>query len=217
VIPSRVQGEGAERELCAALDVVNRILDLDVVVVARGGGSLEDLWAFNSEPVARALAAVRVPTVSAVGHETDVSLTDLVADVRAPTPSAAAEAVVPSRQEMIDIVNVAARRLATALASHTDLGRERLARTADRLAAGMQIHLAGRRAALDAVGGKLDALSPLKVLRRGYSVARDDAGHVLKRVGDFRPTQPFRLTVSDGELHARALGAEEADGPGGGA
>ncbi|MHC4993264.1 MAG: exodeoxyribonuclease VII large subunit, partial [Planctomycetota bacterium] len=97
VLPTRVQGEGAEDELCTALERVNLLPDVDVVIVGRGGGSREDLWAFNSERVARAVAAVAVPTISAVGHETDVALTDLVADLRAPTPSAAAEAAVPDR------------------------------------------------------------------------------------------------------------------------
>jgi exonuclease VII large subunit len=100
LVPARVQGDTAEAELRRALALVNRI-PVDVVIVGRGGGSREDLWTFNSEAVARAVAAVRVPTVAAVGHETDVTLTDLVADVRAPTPSAAAETVVPDRREQI--------------------------------------------------------------------------------------------------------------------
>jgi len=200
-----VQGEGAERELCAALALVNRLPVVDVVIVGRGGGSREDLWAFNSERVARAVAAVRVPTVSAVGHETDIALTDLVADVRAPTPSAAAEAVVPSREAVAETVRALARRLARGLRGHTDLADERLARTGDRIAGVMQSLLERQAARLERLGGTLDALSPLKVLNRGYAVARDDAGRVLRRRAEFLGETPFTLTVSDGDVRARSL------------
>lgn len=203
VVPTRVQGEGAERELCRALTLVNRLADVDVAIVGRGGGSREDLWVFNREAVARAVAAIRVPTVSAVGHETDVSLTDLVADVRAATPSAAAEAVVADRAAALDRLTTVARRLARGLAGRTSLGQERLARTADRLQAAVHVQLERRVARLEQVGRQLDALSPLRVLARGYAVARDDAGHVLTRVAQFTPARRFRLTVADGDVRAR--------------
>jgi exodeoxyribonuclease VII large subunit len=202
VVPARVQGETAEVELCAALRLVSR-LDVDVVIVGRGGGSREDLWAFNSESVARAVAQVRVPTVSAVGHETDVSLTDLVADVRAPTPSAAAEAVVPDRQATLALVNGLARRLAGGLIGRVEAGQQRLDRTADRLTGVLGTRLERGRARLDALGATLDALSPLRVLDRGYAVARDADGGVLRRVAQFPAGAAFRLTVADGEVPAR--------------
>jgi exodeoxyribonuclease VII large subunit len=204
LIPVRVQGDGAEAEICAGLELLNRLPSVDVAIVGRGGGSREDLWSFNSERVARAVAAAHVPIVSAVGHETDVSLTDLVADLRAPTPSAAAEAVVPSRDSMLEALDNTALRLAQALAGYAELGRERLARTADRLVAAIQVQQERRGARLDQLGGKLDALSPLKVLGRGYSVARDSEGRVLKRTEDFQEGLEFRLTVSDGDVGARA-------------
>jgi exodeoxyribonuclease VII large subunit len=182
--------------------MVNRLPGIDLVIVGRGGGSREDLWAFNSERVARAVAAVRVPTISAVGHETDISLTDLVADVRAPTPSAAAEAALPDREAAADLVNALARRLGDGLLRRTTLGAERLARTADRLLGGVETHLERSRARLDRIGATLDALSPLRVLHRGYAVARDDEGHVLTRIGQFETGGAFRLTVSDGEVRA---------------
>jgi exodeoxyribonuclease VII large subunit len=207
VVPARVQGETAESELRGALALVNR-LDVDVVIVGRGGGSREDLWAFNSEAVARAVAAVTVPTVSAVGHETDVSLTDLVADVRAPTPSAAAEAVVPDRAATLEVVNGLARRLAVALIGRAEAGRQRLDRTADRLAGAVGARLERGRARLDALGATLDALSPLRVLHRGYAVARDADGHVLRRVAQFPAGTPFRLTLADGDVAARVAGKE---------
>src|SRR5207244_4219543 len=136
VIPTRVQGEGAEKEICAALALACRLDGLDLAIIGRGGGSREDLWTFNHERVARAVAALPVPVVSAVGHETDVTLCDLVAD-------------------------------------------------------------------LGAAGGRLDALSPLKSLGRGYALARDAEGRVLKRVAQLTPGLAFRLRVTDGEVAAR--------------
>ncbi len=207
VVPTRVQGETAEAELCAALAMLDRIADVDLAIVGRGGGSREDLWAFNSERVARAVATVAVPTISAVGHETDISLTDLVADHRAPTPSAAAETAVPNREEVLHLLDGLAHRLAGTLSSYTDLGGARLTRTADRLSAAMRTVKERRAAQLDQLGGRLDALSPLRVLARGYSVARDDEGRVLKRTRDFSAEDEFRLTVSDGDVRARLTGA----------
>lgn len=205
IVPTRVQGDGAERELCAALSLVNRIPRVDLAIVGRGGGSREDLWAFNNERVARAVAAVRVPTISAVGHETDVTLTDLVADVRAPTPSAAAEAAVPDCEDVTNRMRTLARRLAKGLRSRTDLGAERLARTADRLTVAIQHQLDRRRAVVGRLSAKLDALSPLKVLQRGYAVARNEQGRVLKKTADFVPDEDFRLTVVDGDVWARTV------------
>jgi exodeoxyribonuclease VII large subunit len=206
VLPTRVQGDDAERQLCRALSQLNRIEALDVAIVGRGGGSPEDLWVFNRERVARAVAAVQVPTISAVGHETDISLTDLVADLRAPTPSAAAEAAVPDQATTLRAVDGIARRLAKGLTSRTVVADEQLSRTGDRLTLAMQAHVERRSAQLDRLAGKLDALSPLKVLQRGYAVARDDTGRVLKRVAQFTDGMLFRLRVSDGEVRGRVEG-----------
>ncbi len=208
VLATQVQGDDAERQLCRALGTVNRIPGVELVIVGRGGGSREDLWVFNSERVARAVAAVRVPTISAVGHETDVSLTDLVADMRAATPSAAAEAAVPDRAAVLPTLNGVARRLAKALAGRAGMAEERLARTGDRLTTALQLHLDRRAAKLDRLAGKLDALSPLKVLDRGYAIARSETNQVLKRVGQFTPGLRFRLRVADGEVRARSEGNE---------
>lgn len=205
LVPARVQGDTAEAELRRALALVNRI-PVDLVIVGRGGGSREDLWTFNSEAVARAVAAVRVPTVAAVGHETDVTLTDLVADVRAPTPSAAAEAVVPDRREQATALRAHARRLQVGLGRLVELGAQRLDRTGDRLVAASTAGCARARSRLDRAGATLEALSPLRVLGRGYALARDADGHVLSRTAQFRPGMPFRLTVQDGDVDARAGG-----------
>jgi exodeoxyribonuclease VII large subunit len=202
-VPTRVQGDGAEGEIVRALARVNQ-LDADVLIVGRGGGSREDLWTFNAERVARAVAAMRMPTISAVGHETDVSLTDLVADVRAPTPSAAAEAAVPDRALVAQRVETLARRLGRSLGYRVELGGERLARSGDALQAAIDAHLQDARSRLASVGRALDALSPLKVIERGFAVPRDEAGKVLRTVAAFAKGRAFRLTVSDGDVRAEA-------------
>jgi exodeoxyribonuclease VII large subunit len=203
VVGARVQGEGAVGELVRALSLVNRLPGLDVCIVGRGGGGREDLAAFNSEAVCRALAAVRVPTISAVGHEIDISLTDLVADVRAATPSAAAELAVSDRRDVLRLVDDLSVRLASGLTGKTRLARERLSRTSDRLRAGVESQLDGRRTLTDRLAAQLDALSPLRVLGRGYAVPMNEAGRVLKRRADFAPNESFRLRVADGDVRAR--------------
>ncbi|HXH63246.1 MAG TPA: exodeoxyribonuclease VII large subunit, partial [Gemmatimonadales bacterium] len=206
VLPTKVQGDGAEDEICAALALIARLPDIDCAIVGRGGGSKEDLWAFNSERVARAVAAVPVPVISAVGHETDVTLCDLVADLRAPTPSAAAEAATPDRAELLGHLTHLGVRLGRGLSQRTERTVERLARTGDRLVAGMELRLERDGHRLAALGGRLDALSPLKVLDRGYAVARDRAGSVLRRIAQFTPGLDFTLRVADGDVAARAEG-----------
>jgi exodeoxyribonuclease VII large subunit len=202
-VAARVQGEGAVQELVRALRLVNRIPELDLCIVGRGGGAREDLAAFNSEAVCRALADVRVPTISAVGHEIDISLTDLVADLRAPTPSAAAEMAVPDRRDALRLVDDLSVRLASGLTARTRLAGVRLARSSDRLRSVVQGMLKVHRGRADRLGAQLDALSPMRVLGRGYAVARDDTGRVLKRRADFDKTERFRLRLADGEIRAR--------------
>lgn len=203
VVAARVQGDGAAAELVAALKRVNR-LRVDLCIVGRGGGGREDLAAFNDEAVCRALAAVRVPTVSAVGHETDVTLADLVADVRAATPSAAAELALPDARAVRRLVGDLGARLAGGLSRRTRLAVERLERTGDRLEGALEDGLARRRHLADRLAAQLDALSPLRVLERGYAVARAADGRVLRRQRDFPPGQPFTLRVTDGAVPAHA-------------
>lgn len=226
LVPARVQGDDAPRDLCRALALADRYARLDVLIVGRGGGSKEDLRAFDDEQVARAVAASRVPTISAVGHETDVTLTDLVADVRAATPSAAAEKAVPDRLELLRYLasleaglgTAAGRRLeaagarlaharsrmAGAVTSRVREAERRLGQAMLRMRAACESRAALRRADTERLAASLDALSPLKVLDRGYSVARDGAGRVLRRVADFPSGLGFRLRVVDGEVRARA-------------
>src|SRR6058998_3796316 len=203
VVPTKVQGDGAEQSICDALALLGRIEDLDVAIVGRGGGSREDLWTFNSERIARAVAGAPVPVISAVGHETDVTLCDLVADHRAATPSAAAAAATPDRAELLQHLTDLGSRLARGLAASSDEVARRCDRTLDRLGVAMALRLERWGHQLSGVSGQLDALSPLKTLERGYAVARDAEGRVLRRVAQFPPGLAFRLRVVDGDVPAR--------------
>lgn len=230
---TRVQGEGASGEVAAAL---NRLVATglpDVIIVSRGGGSVEDLWAFNEEPVARAIAASPIPVVSGVGHEVDVTIADLVADFRAPTPSAAAEAVVPDAAVLRQGLRGMPDRLARGLRGTLTRRREGIAQTLQQLGKGVERRadplrqsadrgmarlerevktmVERRRQQLRAAGGRLDALSPLATLSRGYSVARGEDGRVLRNIGDFEAGQTFRLRVKDGEVISEVQDLEEFD------
>jgi exodeoxyribonuclease VII large subunit len=207
VVPTRVQGDGADGEIRGALALVTRLEGLDLVIIGRGGGSREDLWTFNHERVARAVAALPVPVISAVGHETDVTLCDLVADLRAPTPSAAAEAATPDAAEVLADLEHLGARLARGLAARSGRVAERLDRGFDRLTAVLERRLERHRQTLGGLAGRLDALSPLRILERGYALARDEQGRVLKRVAQFAPALPFRLRVTDGTVAARVTDA----------
>ncbi len=204
VFGARVQGNEAEGDLVRALQRVNRMDGPELCIVGRGGGDGEDLWAFNREGVCRALAAVRVPTVSAVGHETDVTLCDFVADARAATPSAAAELAVCDREDLRRRCDALGSRLGGGLQRYTRVASERLHRNADRLEHCLEQRLERWRRRLEQAGSRLDALSPLQVLQRGYSMAQDAEGRVLRRVEDFPAGLRFSLRVADGRVPARA-------------
>lgn len=223
VFPARVQGEQAAAEIVAGIRAAQRVQPpLDVLVVTRGGGSLEDLWCFNEEPVVRALAACKIPTVSAVGHEIDVTLADLAADVRALTPSEAAERVVPSARDAAELIGGLGLRLQQALRNRAAQARARLdalasrpsltrpadrighlARRADELS--IRLRTAGRsglerrRAALGAAAGKLGSLSPLAVLGRGYSVTTDrSSGKLVEDSRQLRAGQALLTRFAQG-------------------
>jgi len=205
VVPVRVQGEGAAEEIAAAIEMVNRVRrPVDCLVVTRGGGSLEDLWAFNEQIVCRAIFASAVPVVSAVGHEIDVTLSDLVADVRALTPSEAAERIAPASEEITGLLGQYGRRLCGALRSRVSAARSRLeavarhpvfrrpyqrlhelARRLDELESrhgrAIREHLRLARQQADSLSARLDSLSPLAVLGRGYSLTQRAAdGQVVR-------------------------------------
>jgi exodeoxyribonuclease VII large subunit len=209
--PARVQGEGAEHEIARALHALGTYGRVDVIIVGRGGGSVEDLWAFNREEVARAIAAAPVPVVSAVGHEVDVTIADLVADHRAATPSAAAEQVVPDRVELDRHLRACSLRLGAALRRLGDRRQRALhdLQAALRSRVGRRLERSEQR--LLRLNDRLDALSPLASLKRGYVVAQDHEGRVLRRAADFRPGERLRLRVVDGRVHCLVERTEPND------
>ena len=277
IYPCRVQGPEASGEIMAGIRALNRLGGLDVLMVARGGGSLEDLWPFNEEQVARALASSRIPTISAVGHETDYTIADFVADLRAPTPSAAAERVVQAKVDLtsriaslerqlhagmrLRLTRVRARveavtshrvftaergrvrnyaqrvdelhrRSETAAVRRLEKARDGLARLRERLEAfrldrqlqARREHLQAsearlrrlfasglqtRRASLGGLLGKLDTLSPLAVLSRGYALVWDASGaHLLRRASDAALGDEVRIRLHDGALRAAVTARE---------
>ena len=231
ILPVPVQGEGAAAEIARALRAVARIADVDVVITGRGGGSLEDLWPFNEEIVARAIAACPIPVISAVGHEIDVSISDLVADCRALTPSEAGELVVPSIVEIRQDLKQTLSRMQRALTGRVDRLRLRLASIESRSAFRRPMSLVDeRRQRLDdlasradrairlqterlhqklaATAAALDALSPLKVLSRGYSLTMKSDGQLLQSVVDTAAGQPIVTRIADGLLHSHVTHTE---------
>ena len=228
---ARVQGEGAAAEIASAVRVLAASGEVDVLIVGRGGGSIEDLWAFNEEPVARAISESPVPVISAVGHEVDVTIADLVADLRAPTPSAAAEAAVQDQEALHDILTGVRQRLARALRRQAerrrhrletaglrlarairrgiDPRRQRLERRAAGLERAIRWEVQRRRERLGASAARIDALSPLATLRRGYAVPIALNGVVLRHRDDFRSEMRFDLRLVEGRIRCQALEGEE--------
>ena len=212
LVPAKVQGEGAPADLARAIDCVMRWGAVDTVIIGRGGGAREDLWAFNSEAVARALAACTIPTISAVGHEVDVTLCDLVADHRAATPSAAAEAAVPVLAEVRAEAVSMLFALREALVRQVQRRRDRVERVARDLRHGVARGAERRSARVTAIAGRLNALSPLATLARGYAVARDEFGVTLGSTSDFAPARDFDLLLRDGSVRATTRSVHPAPG-----
>jgi exodeoxyribonuclease VII large subunit len=171
VSPTRVQGDEAPQEIVRALRRLYGIEGIDLIIVARGGGSKEDLWAFNEEAVAREISASPVPVISAVGHEIDITISDLVSDVRASTPSMAAEIAVREKRELMEELNDLKIRMATALKKRIEFYEKDISQIQSDLQRAIQIKLDSAASELQTLSGKIDALSPLKVLERGYSIA----------------------------------------------
>ena len=225
---ARVQGEGAGEEVAEAIRALGGSGLVDVLIVGRGGGSLEDLWAFNEEVVARAIVACPVPVISAVGHEIDVTISDLVADVRVPTPSAGAETVVEDGDGLGDALGTSRTRISGALRAiasrrrevlglrlsqlrHSGVGlvrprREAVDRVGDRMESAIRGLTTLRRARLTEVAGKMDVLSPLATLRRGYALPQDADGRILRSVEAFAEGDRFALRVSDGSVPCEVRG-----------
>ena len=201
LLPVRVQGVEAPAELCGAIRYVNRWDLADLIITGRGGGSLEDLWAFNDEMLARTIYESRIPVISAVGHEPDVTISDYVADLRAATPSNAAELAVPDREELI-------RQLRSPTA-YLDERRLLLDSIQRRLCAAQQQALAKNRQRCVRLTAALDAMSPLKVLTRGYAMAQTEGGQLLRQVEQVRSGDRFTLQLSDGRIRASVESTEQ--------
>lgn len=230
--PSLVQGSDAPPQLIAGLNYFNEARNVDLIIIGRGGGSIEDLWAFNDEGVARTVAASALPVISAVGHETDFTICDFVADRRAPTPSAAAELAVPETAELQRKISNIVGRMELLLTRqieqkretvrHLSAARSMLNPTAmlddrrmtlvylgEKLDRGMQDRLSGSRSLLVQSAAKLDALNPLSVLTRGYSAVFGHDGGVVSRVGDLTPGDTVTLRLTDGRAEANILALHE--------
>lgn len=232
LFPVRVQGAGVSQEIAAAIRYANYYHLADVLIVGRGGGSMEDLWAFNEEPVAYAIYESEIPVISAVGHEPDVTISDFVADLRAATPSNAAELAVPDqdglRQSLDQMTSAiagnlsrqlkAARQHLNALACASVLQdpgayiaqqRKNMEFLKNRLAAAQNQSVAQKQQRYIAAVSKLDAMSPLKVLTRGYSVTQTESGEIVRSAGQVKAGDRVRIRVSDGSMTAEILDQQE--------
>ncbi|MBT4072886.1 MAG: exodeoxyribonuclease VII large subunit [Chloroflexi bacterium] len=219
--PTQVQGDAAAPGIVDAIAGLNNEPGIDVIIVARGGGSLEDLWAFNEEIVARAIFGSEIPVVSGVGHETDVTIADIVADVRAPTPSAAAELVAPDRRELSATVAGFAARLSDRASRGVSDHRMRLEQAVDRLAflapetrsyrqqVDQQLRAAGQalnqsiqinRERLRSLELQLSALDPSAILSRGYAVVRASDGSIISSIDDLSTGDSLDVSVAGGEI-----------------
>ena len=230
--PSLVQGPDAAASLITGMQIFNTALRVDLIIIGRGGGSIEDLWAFNDETLARTIAASRVPVISAVGHETDFTICDFAADLRAPTPSAAAELAVPDTAELKrKIYNIIGRmelsftktlaadrnrlaalaksRALTSPQNFIDDKRLTLISLSNELDGGMKLKLSRDRARFAALCASLDALNPLSVLSRGYSAVFDEDGRVIKSVKQLKVGDRFRLRTADGSVVGEAVEISE--------
>lgn len=224
IYPVRVQGEGSKDEIASAIRDFNRLDNVDVMIVGRGGGSLEDLWAFNEEVVARAIYDSEIPVISAVGHEIDYTISDFVADLRAPTPSAAAEMVIPKKEDLVNSINTNVTRLKNALLNILDSMAQRLAALRDSYALKYPLkmvdqyeqmiddmrkdmairvdHLVDMRSEnFNLLSQKLEALSPLGVLNRGYSISsRLPGGGIVKTSADVSVGDKIETRLGKGSL-----------------
>ncbi len=223
VRPARVQGNGAAEDIAEAIRELDEWGHCDVLIVGRGGGSLEDLWAFNEEIVARAIFECETPVVSAVGHEVDTTIADFVADERAPTPSAGAEIVVPDREELLAATNDLGDRLAGSVSRFLRARRERVMlaarstafrtpwefyrrrsqdtdRLRERLEAAAPRALERRRLEMNGTVGRLNALSPLAILERGYAIARSGDGGVIRSAEDVAVGDHVDVRLGEGEI-----------------
>ncbi len=234
LFPSLVQGPDAPAQLIEGVQYFNRTASADVIIIGRGGGSIEDLWAFNNEELARTVAASRIPVISAVGHETDFTICDFVADRRAPTPSAAAEIALPETAELKrKIGNIISResavltqiiarrreylsrlsasRALTSPMNVIDDKRMQLASLYERMTLAENNHLSLDKARMSASVGKLEALNPLAILSRGYSAVYDADGGIVKKTSQMKIGQTVTLHLADGEADAEIRSVRKSE------
>lgn len=219
IYPTLVQGTGAKESIVSAIEYFNATKSCDTLIVGRGGGSIEDLWAFNEECVARAIFASEIPIISAVGHETDFTIADFVADFRAPTPSAAAEVSVPASDELYRLLDIYRGRMNKSVTMRLDGYRRMLSRLTPRnpqdkinelsqkldmriqtLEQIYKLNINEKKRKIAESCAKLDALSPLKTLTRGYSIPVDNTGKVLRKKADFTKDMEFTLKIQNGDI-----------------
>lgn len=219
--PSLVQGDGAPEQLIRALKFFEETKCVDVIILGRGGGSIEDLWAFNNEMLARQIYSMTVPVISAVGHETDFTISDFVSDVRAPTPSAAAELAVPDTLDMLNKFDNVNKRLKLILKKQVDIASSQYERikssrvftdadimfenrflfldhNTEKLYKQLDICISKNEGMFEKITSKLDALSPLKVMSRGYLFARDENNKIIKSINDIDADDVIKLKMCDG-------------------
>ena len=234
LLPVRVQGTEAPEEIVGAIRYANAHRLADLLIVGRGGGSLEDLWAFNDERVAYAIYESEIPIISAVGHEPDVTIADYVADLRAATPSNGAELAVPDQEALLQNLDALNASMAAALNRQLKLAGQRLDALAaspalrsptayldrkskdlqllqNRLVSAQERTIAGSNARFVSLVAKLDAMSPLKVLSRGYAMAQREDGTLLRSVKQVAPNDTITVSVSDGKITASVLNAKETE------
>lgn len=230
--PASVQGEGAAESILSGVAYFNLERPVDTIILGRGGGSIEDLWAFNDENLARVIATSEIPIISAVGHETDFTISDFVADLRAPTPSAAAELAVPDAGELLRSLSALPERLLSRISAVLASARARLSSVTDRPVlrrpeaalreptlrvgaltdradAALAAILSSRAASLGRAAAKLEALSPLSTLSRGYSVVQDPSGRLVRSVDGVSVGDLLKISLSDGELLASVTEAKK--------
>ena len=233
LLPVRVQGAEAPGEIAAAIRYANRFQLADLLIVGRGGGSIEDLWAFNDERVAYAIYESEIPVISAVGHEPDVTISDYVADLRAATPSNAAELAVPDQDALRQSLDAMAAAMATSFGRQLKAARQHLTVLSqspalqsptgyieqrekslellkNRLISAQNRNITQKNQRYIAAVSKLDAMSPLKVLTRGYSMAQTVTGTVIRSVSQVELGERIRISLSDGNLSATVMNKEEA-------
>ena len=232
LLPVRVQGVEAPGEIAAAIRYANHYRLADLLIVGRGGGSIEDLWAFNDELVARAIYDSQIPVISAVGHEPDVTISDFVADLRAATPSNAAELAVPDQDALRQTLDQLSVAMATAMNRQIKMRRQHLDVLAgsaalqspegylqqrrkavemlqNRLISAQNMQLSKKQQRFIAMTAKLDAMSPLKVLTRGYAMAQKDGGEIVRSVSQINPGDAVRVSLADGAFTATVTDKKE--------